>query len=96
MELTDDKYISKCWDEFTTLTEEEERILRKITGQPPKLKKCTSNRAIYEHSTGKIYTSLKECAKDLGIKDTTICQNIKRGSITRKGYYFSYAEEKEN
>lgn len=88
-----DNYIAKCWDEFTTLTSEEEQILTNIVGFKPMVKRGGQKRKVYDHLTNKVYGSLRECALNIGISPTSVNRCLQEGTKTKKGHYFSYIDE---
>jgi len=93
----DDKYIEKCIDEFTTLTDEEFENLKKILHYDDNTRYSDSvisarRRCVRCTTTGIVYSSVTEASHALGISRNSIidvCKGVKKTSC---GLEFEYVE----
>lgn len=92
-----DNYCQKCWNEFTCLTEQERKNLKKILsghGQvTPVVKRKCSTRNVLCIETGIIYESLRECCYYTGASYTQLSKHCRLGHPDNiNGLHFKYIE----
>lgn len=83
-------YCLKCWEEFTTLTEEEQDVFDPERNNY-KRKPYKKEYSFICNETGKIYKSYIEASKELGIHKDTIYRLLNdKPKTSRIKYTFKY------
>ena len=90
-DMTKEEAYKKECDYTLKYVKEGRKVLNKYNTNNPCRYRAKEHEQEYEYveiTSGKVYDSLREAAKDIGISHETVRLSIKEGRPTKKGYQF--------